>query len=67
MGLLVVGTPEHWDEAWKHADHVRQHGIQQLLNIFHAVKARVNDSLLWGDEVGARKHAIQLPNSIRVD
>ena len=50
MGLLTLGTPLHWDEAKQFADYVREHGITQLLNIFHAVKDRVNDSLLWGDE-----------------
>ena len=51
MGLLVLGTPLHWDEARVHANFIREHGITQLLNIYHAVKDRVNDSLLWGDEV----------------
>ncbi|KAI8802202.1 glutamate-cysteine ligase-domain-containing protein [Cladochytrium replicatum] len=51
MGLLSLGTPLSWDEAQKHADHVRSHGITQLLNIFHRLKTRKKDHLLWGDEV----------------
>lgn len=51
MGLLSLGTPLSWEEARKHADHVRQHGIAQFLAIWNRVKARKNDRLLWGDEV----------------
>ncbi len=51
MGLLSLGTPLSWEEAKKHADHVRQHGIQQFLNIYDKVKDRTRDGLLWGDEV----------------
>ncbi|KAG0034427.1 hypothetical protein BGZ81_004677 [Podila clonocystis] len=48
MGLLSLGTPLHWDEAKKHADHVREHGIIQFLNLWQVAK---KDCLLWGDEV----------------
>jgi glutamate--cysteine ligase catalytic subunit len=51
MGLLALGTPLQWDEAKKHADHVRMHGIQQFLHIWERLKDRVGDALLWGDEV----------------
>jgi len=50
MGLLSLGTPLSWDEAKKHAEHVRFHGITQFLAIWNRVKARKNDRLLWGDE-----------------
>ncbi|KAI6121726.1 glutamate-cysteine ligase-domain-containing protein [Pisolithus sp. B1] len=51
MGLLFLGTPLTWDEAKKHADHVRNHGITQFLRIWDRVKDRTGDELLWGDEV----------------
>lgn len=51
MGLLSIGTPLPWDEAKKHADHVRKHGIIQLSNIWRQIKTRRRDHLLWGDEV----------------
>ncbi|KAI8607509.1 glutamate-cysteine ligase-domain-containing protein, partial [Chytriomyces sp. MP71] len=51
MGLLTVGTPLAWSDAKKHADHVRAHGIQQLLNVWHKLKGRRRDQLLWGDEI----------------
>jgi glutamate--cysteine ligase catalytic subunit len=51
MGLLAVGTPLTWEEASKYADHVRYHGITQLLNIWNRYKTRSGDKLYWGDEV----------------
>jgi len=54
MGLWSNGTPLSWEEAKKHADHVRKHGIKQSLAIYRKLKDRQNDSLLWGDEVGGQ-------------
>jgi glutamate--cysteine ligase catalytic subunit len=51
MGLLAIGTPLTWEEALKYADHVRYHGITQLLNIWNRYKTRSGDKLYWGDEV----------------
>lgn len=51
MGLLALGTPLPWSEAKQHADYVREHGIEQLLHIWHRLKDRTGDRLLWGDEV----------------
>ncbi|KAL1919721.1 uncharacterized protein VTP21DRAFT_1652 [Calcarisporiella thermophila] len=51
MGLLSLGTPLPWDKAKEYADHVREHGINQFLNIYHKVKNKNKDRLLWGDEV----------------
>ena len=51
MGLLSLGTPLEWNEAKKYADHVRENGINQFLNIWNRVKTRKKDRLLWGDEV----------------
>ncbi|TPX63001.1 glutamate---cysteine ligase [Powellomyces hirtus] len=51
MGLLSLGTPLPWEEAKKHADHVRKHGIVQFLNIWNRIKTRRKDHLLWGDEI----------------
>ncbi|KAG9493782.1 glutamate--cysteine ligase catalytic subunit [Eleutherodactylus coqui] len=51
MGLLSHGSPLSWEETKKHADHVRQHGITQFLNIYNKVKERQKDVLKWGDEV----------------
>lgn len=53
MGLLALGTPLPWSEAKKHADYVRDHGIEQLLHIWHNLKDRTGDRLLWGDEVSS--------------
>ncbi|KAF8894101.1 glutamate-cysteine ligase catalytic subunit [Infundibulicybe gibba] len=51
MGLLYLGTPLTWDEARKHADHVRYHGITQFLHTWDRLKDRHGDELLWGDEI----------------
>ena len=51
MGLLSLGTPLAWDECKEYADHVRYHGITQLLHIWDRLKSRSGDKLLWGDEV----------------
>ena len=51
MGLLALGTPLPWAEAKQHADYVREHGIEQFLKIWHRLKDRTGDVLLWGDEV----------------
>ncbi|KAJ1914272.1 glutamate--cysteine ligase, partial [Tieghemiomyces parasiticus] len=51
MGLLSLGTPLHWEEANKYADHVRKNGIEQFLNIYRKNKDRQNDAHLWGDEI----------------
>jgi len=51
MGLLALGTPFTWEEGKKFADHIREHGITQFLNIWDRLKDREGDNLLWGDEV----------------
>lgn len=51
MGLLIEGAPLSWEEAKKHADYIRKHGIQQFINLYHKLKERKNDELKWGDEV----------------
>lgn len=51
MGLLSLGTPLDWDECKEYADHVRYHGITQLMHIWDRLKSRSGDKLLWGDEV----------------
>ncbi|ORY89610.1 glutamate-cysteine ligase-domain-containing protein [Leucosporidium creatinivorum] len=51
MGLLAIGSPLDWAEAKQHADHVREHGIEQFLHIWHRLKDRTGDVLLWGDEI----------------
>src|SRR6185369_13063022 len=54
MGLLSLGTPLPWEEAKKYADHVREHGIEQFLKIYHKLKNKETACLLWGDEVSSR-------------
>jgi len=51
MGFLTEGRALSWAEAAEKAEYVRDHGIEQLLAIYHKVKDRKNDSFKWGDEV----------------
>ena len=51
MGLLSEGSPLTWEETKKHAEHVREHGIKQFINLYRRLKDRQGDILKWGDEV----------------
>lgn len=51
MGLLSLGTPLDWHESAKHNEHVRENGINQLINIFKQHSKREEDPYYWGDEV----------------
>lgn len=51
MGFMAEGNTLGWADAAKHAEYIRQHGIQQLLSIYAKYKDRKNDRLQWGDEV----------------
>ena len=50
-GFLLDATPLEWDESLEVIKYVREHGIQQFINLYHRVKNIEGDSLLWGDEV----------------
>ncbi len=51
MGLLTVGHPLSWEETKKYVQFIREHGIEQFIQIYKKVKDRRNDCLKWGDEV----------------
>lgn len=51
MGLLSLGTPLDWSKSRKFNEHVRENGIEQLINIFKQHSKRENDVYFWGDEV----------------
>lgn len=51
MGLLTEGTPLTWEETKRLAAHVREHGINQFINIYQKLKERKGDVLKWGDEI----------------
>ena len=51
MGFLEVGEPIDWPDSLDVIGYIREHGIQQFLNLYNRVKAIEGDSLLWGDEV----------------
>lgn len=51
MGLLSEGSPLSWEETKKLTEHVRQHGVEQFINLFAKLRDRTGDVLKWGDEV----------------
>lgn len=51
MGLLTEGSPLTWDETKAMAKHVREHGIEQFINLYKKLQDRTGDVLKWGDEV----------------
>lgn len=51
MGLLSEGSPLSWEETKKLSKHVREHGIEQFINLYRRLKDRTGDILKWGDEV----------------
>ncbi|XP_068628616.1 glutamate--cysteine ligase [Battus philenor] len=51
MGLLSEGSPLSWEETKALAEHVRQHGIEQFINLYKKLQDRTGDVLKWGDEV----------------
>ncbi|KAI4464929.1 glutamate cysteine ligase [Holotrichia oblita] len=51
MGLLSEGSPLSWEETKKLANHVREHGVSQFINLYKRLRDRQDDVLKWGDEV----------------
>ena len=51
MGFLHDSVPLTWEESLPYLQYVREHGIEQFLSCYHAVKRRQNDHLRWGDEI----------------
>ncbi|ODN93544.1 hypothetical protein L198_05409 [Cryptococcus wingfieldii CBS 7118] len=51
MGLLVQGSPLSWEETKPLAEHIRDHGLTQFLNIWDKTKGRTCINFLWGDEI----------------
>lgn len=53
MGQLTEGHALTWKETKKLAQHVKEHGILQFINLYKKHKDRQDDELKWGDEVGS--------------
>ncbi|KAG5885191.1 Glutamate--cysteine ligase [Gonioctena quinquepunctata] len=52
MGLLNEAvTPLSHKETMKYAQHVREHGIAQFINLYKRLKDRQDCVLKWGDEI----------------
>lgn len=51
MGLLSEGNPLSWEETKRLANHVREHGVVQFINLYKRLRDRQGDVLKWGDEI----------------
>lgn len=60
MGLLTEGNPLSWEETKKLSKHVRDHGIQQFINMYSRLRDRTGDVLKWGDEVSMIKMSLNI-------
>lgn len=64
MGLLSGGTPLTWEETKNLSKHVRDHGIEQFINLYCRLKDRTTDVLEWGDEVLSEYEMLLLMNNL---
>ena len=51
MGLLEVGHPLSWDDSKPHHKYVKDHGIEQFINLYNRHSEKTGAILRWGDEV----------------
>lgn len=51
MGFLFSSDSLTWEESLAFLNYIRDHGIEQFLHTFHAVKSVKEDLLRWGDEI----------------
>ena len=53
MGFLGLGDPYEWQDSQSDAiiKYVREHGVEQFIEMWSRVKSINNDSLKWGDEI----------------
>jgi glutamate--cysteine ligase catalytic subunit len=51
MGFLFSSESLSWEKSLETLQFIRDHGIEQFLNTFHAVKSVKGDLLRWGDEI----------------
>eukprot|EP00300_Choanocystis_sp_HF-7_P003570 c12722_g1_i4.p1 GENE.c12722_g1_i4~~c12722_g1_i4.p1 ORF type:complete len:663 (+),score=134.95 c12722_g1_i4:53-1990(+) len=51
MGFLTDGRTMTWEEALPHVEYVKNHGVEQFINMFRLAQAKQTPEFLWGDEV----------------
>ena len=53
MGFLGLGDPYEWEDSREDGiiQYIREHGVEQFVNMWKKVKDINNDSLKWGDEI----------------
>lgn len=63
MGFLLEATPLDWEESKKWLAYVREHGIEQFLQVYHSTKCYSGDRLKYGDEL--EYHIVKLDRAAR--
>ena len=58
MGLLKLGKTLQWKDSLETIEYVKEHGIDQLLNLYEANKKFENDMFLFGDEVRLKRFSL---------
>lgn len=51
MGFLFASKSLTWEESLPYLKYIRDHGIEQFLHTFYAVRSVHGDLLRWGDEI----------------
>lgn len=51
MGFLFASESLPWEDSLEFLRYVREHGIEQFIHTFHAVRSVHEDLLRWGDEI----------------
>ena len=51
MGILVRGEPLSWEETKALSDYIKEHGVNQFINLMRTMKQRKYEGLKWGDEI----------------
>jgi glutamate--cysteine ligase catalytic subunit len=52
MGFLYAGSPPlSWEEVQKIKEYIREHGIEQFINLYKANLSTEGHNLRWGEEI----------------
>lgn len=51
MGILVRGDPLNWEDTKALSAYIKEHGVNQFINLMRTMKQRKYEGLKWGDEI----------------
>jgi glutamate--cysteine ligase catalytic subunit len=65
MGFLEIGEPPlNWEQVELIKEHVREHGVEQLIHLFNRFKAHINHDVKWGYEL--EYHLVSMDSALRL-